>query len=64
MSNRSISLAGLALGLFAFLITFDWGDPNPDQLTLRESLTTSAAVYIMVFLVLKVFAKIIERFRD
>ncbi|MBM3691002.1 MAG: hypothetical protein FJW76_03200 [Actinobacteria bacterium] len=64
MTNRSISIAGLTLGLFAFLITYNWGDSDPDQLTFSEALTTAAAVYIMVFLVLKIFAAIIDRFRD
>lgn len=64
MSNKSISLAGLALGAFAFLVTYDWGSGDPNQLTASEALTSAAAVYIMIFIVLKIFAKIIEKFRD
>lgn len=64
MTNRSISIAGLALGLFAFLVTYNWGESNPNQLTFSEALTAAAAVYIVVFLVLKIFALLIERFRD
>ncbi|MFZ9283670.1 MAG: hypothetical protein ACO3DX_00190 [Candidatus Nanopelagicales bacterium] len=64
MSNRSISYAGIALALLAFLITFDWGESNPDQLSASEALTTSAAVYIMVFVVLKLFAWLISKLRD
>lgn len=64
MSNRSISYAGLALAAFAFLLTYGWGSDDPDQLSATEAMTSAAAVYIMVFVVLKIFAKIIEKIRD
>jgi hypothetical protein len=64
MSNKSISIAGLMLGLFAFLISYDWGESGPDKATFAEALTSAAAVYILVFVVLKLFAKIIDQIRD
>lgn len=64
MSNRSISYAGLALAAFAFLISYGWGGDDPNQLTASEALTSAAAVYIMVFVVLKLFATMIEKIRD
>lgn len=64
MSNKSISLAGLALATFAFLITFGWGETAPDKLSLSEALASAATVYILVFIVLKIFAKLIDLIRD
>lgn len=64
MSNKSISLAGLTLALFAFLLTYGWGEAAPDKLSLSEALTSAASVYILVFIVLKIFAKLIDLIRD
>lgn len=57
-------MAGLALALFSFLLTYDWGAADPDQLSAGEALRTAAAVYVMVFVVLKLFSVIIQKIRD
>ena len=64
MSNKSISLAGLMFALFAFLLTYGWGEAASDKLSLSEALTSAASVYILVFIVLKIFAKLIDLIRD
>lgn len=57
-------MAGLALALFAFLLTYDWASADPDQLSAGEALRTAAAVYLTVFVVLKLFSLIIQKIRD
>lgn len=57
-------MAGLILAAFAFFISYDFGESSADQLSASEALTTAAAVYIMVFVVLKLFAKLIDKLRD
>jgi hypothetical protein len=46
------------------MITYGWGETAPDKLSLSEALASAATVYILVFIVLKIFAKLIDLIRD